>query len=207
MSIRFLPIAQQTQLFLTNSLQPYTQQFLVDNLFSLDISQKQTSTRIVMQMLYNQVNTREIPHIVELLNAYLPNVLKTQCFNDDGFPFSVEVKHTELGHLFEHILLEYLCQGKIAKGANRASYSGNTRWNWVKDPRGKFHIRLSCGKRDADILPEALEKTISLMKVVLAHHKSPLFINKNSYGPKNGLKNGSRLRLSKRLANKLKKML
>jgi hypothetical protein len=198
MSIRYLPILSQSDLLPTDTLQPKTQQFLVENLFSLDVIQKQTTTRIVMQMLYNQVNTREIPHIVELLQAHLPNVLRTQCFNDDGLPFSMEVRHTELGHLFEHILLEYLCQGKIAKGANQASYSGNTKWNWIKDPRGKFHIRLSCGMRDADILPAALERTIDLMKIILAHHQTPLFINKPLYGPKNGLKNGRRSRSSKK---------
>ena len=178
----------------TASLLPSSQQFFVENLFSLDITQKQTSTKIVMQLLYNQVNTKDIPHIVDLLQEYLPNVLMTECFNDEGLPFHVEVKHTEIGHLFEHILLEYLCQSKIAKGAQRASYAGNTKWNWVRDPRGKFHIRLTCGVRDADILPVALERTISLMKIILADRQEPLFFSKPLYGPKNGLKNGKRSR-------------
>lgn len=195
MSIRYLPIAEP-QLYLKPSLQPDIQQYSIENLFSLDVTQRKASTTIVMQMLYNQVNTREIPHIVEILNAYLPNVLRTQCFNDDGFPFSVEVKHTEIGHLFEHILLEYLCQGKIAKGASRASYSGNTKWNWVRDPRGKFHIKLSCGIKDADILPAALDKTINLMQIVLQHHQAPLFMQKPLQGPSNGLKNGKRTKQS-----------
>ncbi len=177
----------------TASLLPSSQQFLVENLFSLDITQKQTSTRIVMQLLYNQVNTKDIPHIVDLLQEHLPNVLHTDCYNDEGLPFNIEVRHTEIGHLFEHILLEYLCQQKIAKGAQRASYAGNTKWNWVRDPRGKFHIRLTCGMRDADILPIALERTIDLMKILLAQHQTPLF-TKSLYGPKNGLKNGKRSR-------------
>jgi hypothetical protein len=197
MSIRYLPIFSQPQLLQTDALQPMTQQLLVENLFSLDVIQKQTTTRIVMQMLYNQVNTREIPHIVELLEMHLPNVLHTQCFNDDGLPFRMEVKNTEIGHLFEHILLEYLCQAKIAKGANQASYSGNTKWNWVRDPRGMFHIRLSCGVKDADILAPSLEKTIDLMKIILSYHQSPLFLTKPLFGPRNGLKNGRRSRKSK----------
>lgn len=198
MSIRYLPIVAQPYSIQTATLQPQTQQFLVDNLFSLNVIQKQTSTQIVMQLLYNQVNTREIPHIVELLELHLPNVLLTQCFNDDGLPFRMEVKHTEIGHLFEHILLEYLCQGKIAKGAQRASYSGNTKWNWIKEPRGTFHIRLSCGMKDADILPAAMDKTISLMKVILAYHQTPLFMTKQNFGPRNGLKNGRRLKIKNR---------
>ncbi len=199
MNTQLLPLSSQSSLsenslFLPQNVLPTGQQYIVENLFSLDIIQKQTTTKIVMQLLYNQVNTRDIPHIVELLEENLPNVLYTQCFNDDGLPFSVEVKHTEIGHLFEHILLEYLCQAKIAKGAQRASYAGNTKWNWLRDPRGKFHIRLTCGVKDADILPQALDKTIALMKIILAFHQTPLFTSKRQYGPKNGLKNGRRSR-------------
>ncbi len=178
-------------------LLPTSQQYIVENLFSLAITQKQTSTKIIMQLLYNQVNTRDIPIIVQLLQENLPNVLHTQCFNDEGLPFSVEVVHTEIGHLFEHILLEYLCQLKIAKGASRASYAGRTKWNWVRDPRGKFHIRLTCGVKDADILPMALEKSISLMKIILANHQTPLFLQKPLYGQRAGLKNGKRSRKNK----------
>ena len=81
------------------------EEYMVDNLFSLLITQKQTSAKITMQLFYNQVNTCDIPVIVDLLQEHLPNVLFTQCFNDEGFPFNVEVKNTEIGHLFEHILL------------------------------------------------------------------------------------------------------
>lgn len=197
MSIRYLPISSYSNPLQQELLQPFTQQLLVENLFSLEISQKQTTTKIVMQMLYNQVNTRDIPHVVDLLDMHLPNVLLTQCFNDEGLPFHMEVRHTEIGHLFEHILLEYLCQAKIAKGANQASYSGNTKWNWIKDPRGTFHIRLSCGMKDADILGPSLEKTIKLMQIVLAYHQSPLFLSKPMFGPRNGLKNGRRSKKSK----------
>lgn len=197
MSIQSLPILSHSDSLRTNFLQPFTQQLLVENLFSLEVRQKQTTTQIVMQMLYNQVNTSEIPYIVDLLEVHLPNVLLTQCFNDEGLPFDIEVRHTEIGHLFEHILLEYLCQAKISKGANQASYSGNTKWNWVKDPRGMFHIRLSCGMKDADILSPSLEKTITLMQIILAYHQSPLFLSQSMYVPRNGLKNGRRYRKSK----------
>lgn len=143
------------------------QEHTIENLFSLAITQQSRSTKIHMQLLNNRVNTSDIPLVVDLLNQHLPNVLLTQCFNEEDLPFDVEVKNTEIGHLFEHILLEYLCQLKIGKGSVNASYSGRTSWNWVRDPMGTFHIRLSCGIKDADILPLAVEKTISLMKVLL----------------------------------------
>ena len=172
-------------------LQPDEQKYFVENLFSLAIIQRRTSTKITMDVLYNQLNTAEIPYLTETLEENLPSVLWTTCYNDLDLPFSVEVRNTEIGHLFEHILLEYLCQHKIAKGASRATYAGRTKWNWTRDPLGRFHIRLTCGSKDADILPPALEKTVALMKIIL-EYEQPLFITGAGLTAQNGLKNGER---------------
>ena len=145
-----------------------------------------------MDLLHSQLNTEEIPAITQLLEANLPTVLRTTCYNDLGLPFNEEVKHTEMGHLFEHILLEYLCQHKLQKGATSATFSGRTRWNWVREPMGRFHIHLTCGKKDADILPLALEKTVSLMKLILGYNQRPLFLLSANSTAQNGLKNGER---------------
>lgn len=167
-------------------------EYHIEQLFSLQVLQKTSSTKIVMQSYHEHVSTGHIPFIDELLQKHLPTVLLTQCFNDENLPFSLEVKSTEIGHLFEHILLEYLCQLKIAKGAQSAAFSGRTSWNWIKDPRGKFHIHLTCGKKDADILPFALEKTINLMKIILLTEQPVLFSTLPSTTTRNGLKNGKR---------------
>jgi len=171
-----------------------------ENLFSLTVTQKNTSTKIIMQLHRNEVNTSHLPFIVDLLKMNLPNVLSTRCFNDENLPFREEVRNTEIGHLFEHILLEYLCQLKIAKGFNRASFAGRTRWNWIKDPRGKFHIHLNCGMKDSDILPVAIEKTVSLMKFILLEEQQAMFFDYKYPGARmrlsrrNGLKNGKRIK-------------
>ncbi len=178
----------------SDSLSPKIQELTVDNFFSLVITQKQTAAKITMQLLFDQVNTNDIPMIVELLKLYLPNVLTTQCFNDEGYAFRDEVRHTEIGHLFEHILLEYLCQLKMAKGCNRACFTGRTKWNWIRDPKGKFYIHVNCSLKDADILPEAIEKTIQLMRIILANHQTPLFYLSPEVTANNGLKNGRRTR-------------
>lgn len=162
-------------------------EYRVESLFSLHLTQKISSTRIILQSLNEYVNTKHITSIDGLLKEHLPTVLLTTCYNDDNLPFSIEVRNTEIGHLFEHILLEYLCQLKIAKGANRAVFHGRTRWNWEKDPWGKFYIRLNCGRKDADILPLALQKTVELMKLLLQTSSSSLSVSSN---PHNGLKNG-----------------
>ena len=172
-------------------LQPEVQKYFVEDLFSLAITQKRTSTQIIMDVLYNQLNTSEIPYLYDLLKENLPSILLSKCYNDLDLPFNDEVRNTEIGHLFEHILLEYLCEHKIAKGARAATYAGRTRWNWHRDPLGRFHIHLNCGKKDADILPPALEKTVSLMKVILGY-KQPLFITEANLTAQNGLKNGER---------------
>jgi hypothetical protein len=172
--------------------QPTVQQYFVENLFSLAIIQKQTRTKIIMDVLHHQINTKEIPSVADLLKKNLPSVLATTCYNDLNLPFDEEVRNTEIGHLFEHILLEYLCQNRLAKGAKRATFSGRTKWNWTRDPFGRFHIHLTCGKKDADILPIALEQTVGLMKILLAYNKDSFsLLNTNSLN-QNGLKNGER---------------
>ena len=171
--------------------QPEVQKYFVENLFSLVIIQRRTRTKIIMDVLYNHLNTSEISDLTQVLEENLPSVLKTACYNDMNLPFYVEVRNTELGHLFEHILLEYLCQVKIANGASRATYAGRTKWNWTRDPFGRFHIQLTCGMKDADILPPALEKSVNLMKIILGY-KQPLFITGAGLTAQNGLKNGER---------------
>lgn len=169
-------------------------EYHVESLFSLSILQRTHSTRITMQSYHKHINTGYIPFVDELLKKHLPTVLLTQCDNDENLPFAQEVKHTEIGHLFEHILLEYLAQLKIQKGAQSAVFSGRTSWNWLRDPKGKFHIRLTCGMKDADILPFALEKTINLMKIIMGVEQPALFSTIHPSISRSGLKNGNRRR-------------
>lgn len=177
----------------TYTLPVTAQEYFVESLFSLHILQKTSSTKITMQSFGEHVHTGHIPFIDEVLREHLPSVLLTQCYNDEELPFAQEVKDTEIGHLFEHILLEYLCQLKIAKGSSQAVFSGRTSWNWIKDPKGKFHINLTCGVKDSDILPIALEKTIKLMKIVLSSEQEQFFSTMKVRMPRNGLKNGKKV--------------
>ena len=124
-----------------------------------------------MMVLRDPVNTLYIPETFPILKKFLPSVLSTECFNDQGIPFKKELKRTEVGHLFEHILLEYMCRFKIAKGYKTAAYKGRTRWNWERDPMGMFHININCTLNDADILPMALNKSIALMKIILKNER------------------------------------
>lgn len=175
---------------------PLSSTYNIENNFSLFIKQYTTTTKIKMMLFTELVNTSDIPYTYDVLKNFLPSVLTTECFNDEKLPFYREVKKTEIGHLFEHILLEYMCQLKIAKGFKYAVYAGRTKWNWERDPRGMFHIHINCSMKDSDILPTALNKSIVLMKIILNYSRKSLPRQQYLYCF-NGLKNGKKLKKSK----------
>lgn len=135
--------------------------------FSLGIEYGKKTTCISLQALTGIAHTSSVADTVSILKTYLPSVLASECFNDKNLPFSEEVKDTELGHLFEHILLEYLCELKMAKGTENVEFSGTTSWNWKKEMFGTFHIVISCGKEDRDIIYLAIEQTAKLVNSIL----------------------------------------
>lgn len=125
------------------------------------------TTNITMALLTSFYHTSFLPRTQEILHSNLPEVLKTQCFNDSDLPFNIEVKNTEIGHLFEHIILEYMCQLKIANGYKKASFRGVTKWNWRKDARGTFHIKIDVRPTDIIFLENALQKSMALLNRIL----------------------------------------
>ncbi len=122
------------------------------------------------------INTRDIPFTYTILEKQLPSILIAQCFNDEGLPFSQEVKMTEIGHLFEHIMLEYLCILKLANGHSKATFRGETNWNWKRDLRGTFHIHINAGIKHEEIFDEALTNSIELLVKIMGTS-----LNLNSY--------------------------
>lgn len=149
------------------TVQSIQSSYLQDNLFALKISQKPQQLLIDMELFSSYLHTNAFPQTLPILQAFHPTVLRSQCFNDDNLPFSVEVQNTEIGHLFEHILLAYLCELKLERGVERVTYNGVTNWNWTKDAQGIFHITIDAGQRDQDVLPQALEKSIQLLTLIM----------------------------------------
>jgi hypothetical protein len=137
------------------------------SLFNLSLKHSIQTLRIVMDCRTSLLTTRFLPKTHKILKKVLPSVLLTECFNEENLPFSIEAKNTEIAHLFEHILLEYLCLEKIAKGFSSASFSGRTHWNWIKYPKGSFFITITMEKTDLTFLPSALEKSITLLEKIL----------------------------------------
>lgn len=152
--------------------------------FSLLISQEVQNTLILMKLNTRAVNTRHIQNITELLQLYCPTVLRTRCFNERNIPFRLEVKATEIGHLFEHILLEELCVNKLACGVRSAVFNGRTNWNWIKEPRGLFHITIDAGFSDQLLFPTALSRAMDVTESILTHlPDSQKLHNNNSSSP------------------------
>jgi hypothetical protein len=114
------------------------------------------------------VYTKNLDQITSILKNDLPRVLNTKCFNNERIPFSEEVKNTELGHLFEHILIQNLCDLRQSSPLDNKSYSGETSWNWDKYSYGSFHISISADESDDDIFPKALEKSLTLTEKILS---------------------------------------
>lgn len=135
--------------------------------YKLEVKNSQNGTYIKMIMLTNYFHTNSLPLTHKVLKKNLPGVLATKCFNDSGLPFDSEVKNTEIGHLFEHIILEYLCQRKIKNGYKSASFRGVTNWNWRQDVRGTYHIEIDVKPQDIIYFEYALEESVKLLDKIL----------------------------------------
>lgn len=72
-----------------------------------------------------------------------------------------------MGHLFEHLIIEFMCQEKLSGGARSASFSAYTFWNWNREARGTFHIEIEAGNNDIQYFYPALEQaTVLLNKII-----------------------------------------
>lgn len=134
----------------------------LNEFFTIEMLPSIDKTQLVMRITGPTINTHGIPATKKILKSSLPSILRSKCFNENNFSFSREVKNTEIGHLFEHILLEYLCALKISAGHKDSVHNGLTSWNWKKDARGTFHITIDAGVKDREFLLLALEQAVNL---------------------------------------------
>jgi hypothetical protein len=104
--------------------------------FKLNIFLK-TDKVLMTQELNSIVNTKDLPLTDSLLNEHLPSIFENECINDRNLSFREEVKATEIGHLFEHIVLEHL-KIETETAGKKADYSGSTSWNWETQKKGHF---------------------------------------------------------------------
>lgn len=137
--------------------------------FALSVGHSDLQTDIVMELYHSQVNTKFFPKTTEILDRLLPSIFHSKCFNSARYSFRREVIHTEIGHLFEHILLEYICVVKLEWGMKDPLHNGVTQWDWDTEKRGIFHITIDSGVRDKQILQIALERSTGLLLKIISY--------------------------------------
>ena len=138
--------------------------------FDFVVSQRLDHAEITIQFFTNYLTTTHIPGTISLLEVMLPRIFTHKCYNDQNQSFKKEVSNTELGHLFEHILLEFLCASKYKKGQPITPLKGLTEWNWKQDPKGIFHIYLNSVGSDEELLHKSIAHTANLMNTIFLNN-------------------------------------
>jgi hypothetical protein len=116
------------------------------------------------------IYTSYYPRTFSTLRKVMPKVLTTECFNEAGKPFCQEVKNTELGHLFEHILIQKMTD--IKKYRNELQiFDGMTSWDWNADRYGSFDIWVSGRVTDLVAFFMAVTQTIEVFNQILNSNK------------------------------------
>lgn len=141
--------------------------FYQNDHFSLIVANKSVATDIIMKVKEGHLTTKSLPATKALLMQYLPAIMRSKCVNEKNYAFATEVKNTEIGHLFEHIVLVNLCALKMEEGVKNPIYNGLTSWNWKKEETGVFHISIDSGKKDSMLMDVALKQSIPLLLDIL----------------------------------------
>lgn len=96
-------------------------------------------TRITVRFRHH-LYCSHVPDLATNLLAMLPSLREHDCINRRNLSFEEELTQTELGHVFEHVILEVLSlRGMRTRGL--------TTWNWERDPIGTYHVTISTGKK------------------------------------------------------------
>lgn len=149
---------------------PYPNYYSDQWKYSLDAHYTPKKAALIMHVPHTLLTTSLLPKTSEILTSVAPRVLTSKCFNNKNIPFCEEVKNTEIAHLFEHMLLEYLCQERINSGRKSARFSGWTSWNWKKDARGIFHVEITGTMMKEEGFVRAYSRAILLFETILARH-------------------------------------
>lgn len=96
-------------------------------------------TRITMRFRHHLYSSH-IPGLAQLLLSMLPSLREHDCINRRNLSFEEELTQTELGHVFEHVILEVLSLRGVCT-------RGQTTWNWERDQIGTYHITINTGKK------------------------------------------------------------
>lgn len=96
-------------------------------------------TKITLRFRH-QLYSAQVPGLAASLLEMLPCLREHICHNRHGREFVDELADTELGHVFEHVMLAVLHKRGICT-------RGQTTWDWQRDPIGLFHVTIATGKK------------------------------------------------------------
>lgn len=113
-------------------------------------------------------NSSLLPSMTTTFDHLLPEIYEAECDNPSNLSFKTEMLQTETAHLFEHILLEYLCKEQLASGKLYADYSGRTFWNANQKIVEKAIILIQKHREHSQLFYQALLKSCLLLDTILA---------------------------------------
>ena len=125
-----------------------------------------------MKLHGNIFTTQNLSETRKILKIYLPSIFYSKCFNYKNLSFFQEVKNTEIGHLFEHIMLEYLCRIKMSYSCDFVEFEGMTKWDWNKEQRGIFNVFINIGSDEKDLFFNALNMSVALTHIILNNNNT-----------------------------------
>ena len=84
------------------------------------------------------LRTSQVPSFAERFLTALPGLRGHVCENGAGMTFPEELRDTEIAHAVEHAALEVM-----AMAGSPATLRGETGWDFARDGRGVFRVRLA----------------------------------------------------------------
>lgn len=134
--------------------------------FSLTFTIGEFSTHLLMNVDEAFVNTKDFKNTIPILKKNIPSILFSKCYNDKNYSFDKEVKKTETGHLFEHLIIESLFILKSNAGIKESIHQGITYWNWRVNKIGTFDIEIDAGVGDKEYIDKSVKYSMNLLSKI-----------------------------------------
>ena len=112
------------------------------------------------------VRTSSVPHVTERMLCQLPGLVRHRCECGTGRGMVAELRDTETPHLLEHAALEIM-----ALAGSPRSLRGETVWDFERDGRYVFRVRL---EYDDDLVAiGALRVAVTLLDAAIRGEPGP----------------------------------
>lgn len=137
------------------------------NTFNFQYDVFKEGVKVHLVFTGDRLNTSEFPDMYAKLLGTIPTVLTTECANPKNLPFSEEVGQTEVGHLFEHVLLEYMALNK-EKFVKNFTISGRTFWDSYNMKPNEFTVEIYCQLQDFPVFERSLQPACDLVSSIIS---------------------------------------